>query len=337
MVGGNAASVVTSGASTGMDFAADLTDKSIPLTQAFENLGTNAALTAVSAIPVLGGAAKTAQVATKLVRFAPKIIALYSADRFFLHNPGLKQSWEKLLHGNFTDLTVNDLKNYNYTIDYIRSVAGTAKGLAYKKEAAYAKPKSQLTGLDKKLAPAAKRMSVEEKQDRMAALEKKSNETLSSGFVKKYNDFAKQHKYMPRYRTDFELSGVKKAWARDAAGTDAQTKRSSWINEEAQNVKENIKDAFKKKNAPDETKTATGTIAEDASNVKTAPNAAPPLKSAINLTNPDGTPLNGGKTINPTAEKPVEPTQTEKPAVQELYESDKPVKSEKPAEETKGT
>ncbi len=60
MVGGNAASVVTSGASTGMDFAADLTDKSIPLTQAFENLGTNAALTAVSAIPVLGGAAKTA-------------------------------------------------------------------------------------------------------------------------------------------------------------------------------------------------------------------------------------------------------------------------------------
>jgi len=87
-VGGNFASVATSGASTGMDLAADLSDKSVPLSTTLENLGTNVALTGLSAIPVLGGTAKAAQVGIKLAKFAPKVIAAYSAYKFF-NEPGV--------------------------------------------------------------------------------------------------------------------------------------------------------------------------------------------------------------------------------------------------------
>jgi len=93
-------------------------------------------------------------------------------------------------------------------------------------------------------------MSIEEKKDRMAELKKESDNTLGSGFVKKYNDFAAKYKYVPRYRSDYEMAGIKKAWDRDATAKNEKINRDSWIKEQAKNISDNVKETFTKKEQP---------------------------------------------------------------------------------------
>lgn len=116
----SAASGLTSMAT---NLAADIADESVGGWQVAKNAGINLGLAALNLIPGLGAAAKTRKIFGFLVKSAPKIFAGLNAMGVALDEDNRK-SWEKVMTGDISNLTRDDLKNISWTVS---TVAGGLK------------------------------------------------------------------------------------------------------------------------------------------------------------------------------------------------------------------
>lgn len=116
----SAASGLTSMAT---NLAADIADESVGGWQVAKNAGLNLGLAALNLIPGLGAAAKTRKIFGFLIKSAPKIFAGLNAMGVTLDEDNRK-SWEKVITGDISNLTRDDLKNISWTVS---TVAGGLK------------------------------------------------------------------------------------------------------------------------------------------------------------------------------------------------------------------
>lgn len=105
------------------NLAADIADESVGGWQVAKNAGINLGLAALNLIPGLGAAAKTRKIFGFLIKSAPKIFAGLNAMGVALDEDNRK-SWEKVMTGDISNLTRDDLKNISWTVS---TVAGGLK------------------------------------------------------------------------------------------------------------------------------------------------------------------------------------------------------------------
>ena len=121
---GQAAAAVGGLGSTAANLAADIMDESTDTKQTFINLGTNLGLAALQLVPGAGSAAKTMRVLKGLGKIAPRVLTAANAVGLVMDEDNRK-SWEKVINGQFKQITRDDLKNLSWTLS---SIAGATKG-----------------------------------------------------------------------------------------------------------------------------------------------------------------------------------------------------------------
>lgn len=117
---GTAASGVLSLGSTAADLTADIMDDSVSAGQVFTNLGANLGMAVLGLIP--GG--KSAKIAGKIAKYAPKIIAAATAANLVL-NDDIHKSLGKLTSDE--KLTVNDWKNIGIALSSVSGLTRSGK------------------------------------------------------------------------------------------------------------------------------------------------------------------------------------------------------------------
>ena len=117
---GTAASGILSLGSTAADLTADIMDDSVSAGQVLTNLGANLGMTVLGLIP--GG--KSAKIAGKIAKYAPKIIAAATAANLAL-NDDIHKSLGKLTSDE--KLTVNDWKNIGIALSSVSGLTRSGK------------------------------------------------------------------------------------------------------------------------------------------------------------------------------------------------------------------
>lgn len=117
---GTAASGVLSLGSTAADLTADIMDDSVSAGQVFTNLGANLGMAVLGLIP--GG--KSAKIAGKIAKYAPKILAAATAANLVL-NDDIHKSLGKLTSDE--KLTVNDWKNIGIALSSVSGLTRSGK------------------------------------------------------------------------------------------------------------------------------------------------------------------------------------------------------------------
>lgn len=117
---GTAASGVLSLGSTAADLTADIMDDSVSAGQVFTNLGANLGMAVLGLIP--GG--KSAKIAGKIAKYAPKILAAATAANLAL-NDDIHKSIGKLTSDE--KLTVNDWKNIGIALSSVSGLTRSGK------------------------------------------------------------------------------------------------------------------------------------------------------------------------------------------------------------------
>lgn len=121
---GTAASGVLGITSTLTDLGADIADPSVTKGQVISNALTNAGLAAIGMIP--GG--KSAGLITKLIKWAPRMLAIGNAYGMF-KNPAVRETWKKIADkGVDGDYSEQDFQNVLYSI---KSALSLGQGAAY--------------------------------------------------------------------------------------------------------------------------------------------------------------------------------------------------------------
>lgn len=105
---GTAVSGVTGIGSTLTTLGADIAEDGFQWSD-LGNAGVGLGMDIVGMIPGFGAAGKASKIGKQLVRFAPLVLGTLQAQNA-LSEPSRK-SWQKIIDGNFKDLTVDDLRN----------------------------------------------------------------------------------------------------------------------------------------------------------------------------------------------------------------------------------
>lgn len=120
---GSAISAGTGVASAAANLTADLMDESVGTGQVFKNLGINLGLAALNLVPGAGASAKTAKLLSQVSKWAPRILKMANYAGLALDEDTHK-AWEKVLTGDFSKITRDDLKNIGWTMS---TLAGGAR------------------------------------------------------------------------------------------------------------------------------------------------------------------------------------------------------------------
>lgn len=120
---GTAVSGVTGIGSTLTTLGADIAEDGFQWSD-LGNAGVGLGMDIVGMIPGFGAAGKASKIGKQLVRFAPLVLGTLQAQNA-LSEPSRK-SWQKIIDGNFKDLTVDDLRNLASGVTAFTSLSNQA-------------------------------------------------------------------------------------------------------------------------------------------------------------------------------------------------------------------
>ena len=120
---GTAVSGVTGIGSTLTTLGADIAEDGFQWSD-LGNAGVGLGMDIVGMIPGFGAAGKASKIGKQLVRFAPLVLGALQAQNA-LSEPSRK-SWQKIIDGNFKDLTVDDLRNLASGVTAFTSLSNQA-------------------------------------------------------------------------------------------------------------------------------------------------------------------------------------------------------------------
>lgn len=120
---GTAVSGITGIGSTLTTLGADIAEDGFQWSD-LGNAGVGLGMDIVGMIPGFGAAGKASKIGKQLVRFAPLVLGTLQAQNA-LSEPSRK-SWQKIIDGNFKDLTVDDLRNLASGVTAFTSLSNQA-------------------------------------------------------------------------------------------------------------------------------------------------------------------------------------------------------------------
>lgn len=120
---GTAVSGVTGIGSTLTTLGADIAEDGFQWSD-LGNAGVGLGMDIVGMIPGFGAAGKASKIGKQLVRFAPLVLGTLQAQNALSESS--RKSWQKIIDGNFKDLTVDDLRNLASGVTAFTSLSNQA-------------------------------------------------------------------------------------------------------------------------------------------------------------------------------------------------------------------